>query len=264
MKFIKVLLKITLPLILIAITISYSAEDIIKSTVTNEVMSKKISGYVLDDVINEFDLSKLGDIEDKIRNSKYTEEISKKYVDVFINNVLYDKKEKLDISNEVNLLIEKELGNELSDEKKAIIQENLKTQSEKLEKRIEEYVPSGFTNYDFKGVLKIYNIIISEKLRTTLFALLFVNILILIILDKKRSAKVFRNIFFITCILSVALFGVIRACSNYINMHYAGGWFDEINEDVLLKFILVYFIISVIMYALDMIIGHTKKKKLSS
>ena len=125
MKFIKVLLKITLPLILIVITLSYSAEDIIKSTVTNEVMSKKISGYVLDDIINEFDLSKLGDIEDKIRNSKYTEEISKKYVDVFINNVLYDKKEKLDISNEVNLLIEKELGNELSDEKKAIIQENL-------------------------------------------------------------------------------------------------------------------------------------------
>ena len=70
MKFIKVLLKITLPLILIVITLSYSAEDIIKSTVTNEVMSKKISGYVLDDIINEFDLSKLGDIEDKIRNSK--------------------------------------------------------------------------------------------------------------------------------------------------------------------------------------------------
>lgn len=260
MKFIKVLLKMIITLILITITISYSAEDIVKSTVASEVMSKKISGYVLDDIINEFDLNKLGNIEDKIRNSKYTKKISEKYVDIFVNNILYKKNEKLNISDEINLLIEKELGNELSDEKKAIIQENLETQSEKLEKRIENSVPNGFTNYNFKGALKLYDIVVSKALRNSLFALLFINILLLVILDNKESIKSIGNISLVTCFLSVALFGLIKMCSNYINQHFAGGWFGEINADVLLKFIAVYFVFGTIMLIIHKTIKYFKEK----
>ena len=89
--------------------------------------------------------------------AKYINKITRKYIDSYLNGIIYDKVEKINIEDEVNSLIENELST-LSDNQKNIIKENVKNKSEKLEKRLDNYISSEFETYKFKDIIKGYNI----------------------------------------------------------------------------------------------------------
>lgn len=45
-----------------------------------EILSKKVSGYLLDEIVYDVDINELGKIEDNIRNSKTTKKITAKFI----------------------------------------------------------------------------------------------------------------------------------------------------------------------------------------
>lgn len=88
MKVIKLMLKILLPILLLIITASFVLENVVVKTITEEIMAKKISGYILDEIILDIDSNKLIDIDERIRDSKYCEKITFQYVNVLIANTI--------------------------------------------------------------------------------------------------------------------------------------------------------------------------------
>ena len=72
MKKIKLSLKIFLTIFLILITTSFIAENIVIKTVTSNIISKKVSGYLLDKIVYDVDIDELGKIENNIRKSNIT------------------------------------------------------------------------------------------------------------------------------------------------------------------------------------------------
>ena len=69
MKYIKILLKILLFIFLVMIIISFAVEDLVVNTFSQEILSKRVSGYLLDEIVYDVDINKLEVIEDNIRNS---------------------------------------------------------------------------------------------------------------------------------------------------------------------------------------------------
>ena len=69
MKKIKLSLKIFLTIFLILITTSFIAENIVIKTVTSNIISKKVSGYLLDKIVYDVDIDELGKIENNNRKN---------------------------------------------------------------------------------------------------------------------------------------------------------------------------------------------------
>lgn len=248
MKLIKIILKILLPILLVAITMSFILENIVTKTITKDIMAKKISGYFLDNIIYDFDIDTLEKIENEIRTSRYTEKVTSKYIDILINNLVYKENQKLDITDEVTLIIEKELKNEISEEKKSEIHNNLKEQGIRLEERLENSLPIGFDSYNFIFLLKIYSIITSFAFRIITFLLLIANIILIIILERFEALKGIQIGISITAIISLIGVILIKIFSNFIEQRLSGGWIDNININMLLIFIIIEVIISICIY----------------
>lgn len=102
MKKIKLSLKILLTIFLILITTSFIAENIVIKTVTSNIISKKVSGYLLDKIVYDVDIDELGKIENNIRKSNITEQITAKFIDVAIKNIVNNQIENFEIENEIN------------------------------------------------------------------------------------------------------------------------------------------------------------------
>lgn len=266
MKFVKVILKILLPILLVAITMSFILENMVTKTMTEEIMAKKISGYFLDTIIYDFDVEILGKIEDKIRTSKYTEKITSKYVDILILNLVYNKNQKLDIIDEINLILEKELKNEISEEKKEEIENRLKGKSIQLEERLEDSLPKGFSHYNFTVFLKIYNTIISFTFRIVVFLGMVVNIILLLILERDEALKSVQIGILITGIISLVGAILIRIFSNFIGQYFLGGWIHNINMVMLIIFMIIEIIISIVIYWIrkNVDMKNSEERKLTS
>ena len=54
-KFLAILLKILLPILLILVTMSFIIENIAVKTISNDIVTKRIEGYMLDEIINKVD-----------------------------------------------------------------------------------------------------------------------------------------------------------------------------------------------------------------
>ena len=80
--FIKIILKILLPIFLLLITMSFILENMAVETISDDILLKEVSGYMLDEIIDEVDNDNLSEIAEKIENSPYMEEITEKYLDV--------------------------------------------------------------------------------------------------------------------------------------------------------------------------------------
>ena len=117
MKYIKIVLKILLLLCFIVMSISFVIKHIVIDTFSQEILSKKVSGYLLDEIVYDVDINELGKIEDNIRNSKTTKKITAKFIETVVENVIGNKKIKMDIENEVDILINDYMPKETSEEK---------------------------------------------------------------------------------------------------------------------------------------------------
>ena len=103
MKYLKIILKISLIIFLLSIIMSIVVENVVVDTFSGEILSKRVSGYFLDEIIYDVDINDLEIIENNIRNSKTTKEITSKFINTVIENLVNNSNTKMNIQNEVNI-----------------------------------------------------------------------------------------------------------------------------------------------------------------
>lgn len=256
--FIKIILKILLPIFLFIITMSFIMENVAVKTISNDILKRRISGYMLDEIIDEVDNDTFYEIAEKIEGSPYMEEITGKYLDA-----LTGKSENIDITEEINQILEQEdLQNEIPEDIKDDIRSYVSEKSEEIEDRLEMGVKGTATE-----VLKIYGQFTSFEFRITFIILCLLDIIGLILLEKQQVLKTIQISMFVTAIISIIAFIGIRVLSTYIEQYLSGGWIDNINLNMLIGCIIVEVIIGFILFmirralykkASDEVVGDSK------
>ena len=248
MKQVKSILKIFLTILFIIITMSFAVENIITKTIAENLVAKKISGYILDEVIYNFDIDTLGKIEDKVRNSKYIQEITAKYLDILISNCINNENKEFNINNEINKILDKELDEYLSPEKKKEIMNYVGKQGTRISEILQKNVSDGFDTYNFRGYFETYNVITSPVTRILILIFITADIVLLIILEKKKALKAIKNSLIIIAIITAICAILIKLGTRFIGQHYTGGWIDNININILIYLFIAEIIISGIIY----------------
>ncbi len=250
MKYLKIILKILLTLLLITIIISFIFENIVIETFSQEILAKKISGYSLDEFIYDVDIDELGKIENDIRNSKETKEITKKFINTIIDNVVYNKNKQMDLEKEIDLLILQNISQEISEEKLNTIKEYITEQITNTEERLERNLLYSFGN-DYLIILKAYNIFTNIYFRIIVISLCIVDIVVLIVLEKYKILKYAKICSSIITIFSLIILGIITLMSNFIDQKLAGGWLQSINVNSLIVAIIVETIITFLLFIIE-------------
>lgn len=246
-KYIKIVLSILLILSLILITMSFIIENTVIKTFSQEILSKKISGYFLDEIVYDVDINNLEKIEYNIRNSKYADKITSKFVQTIIKNVAYNENIKFDISEEIDLLILENMPNELYNEKANNTKEYLTENMINIEKNLEENFIYSFGNH-YLIILKLYNILTNIYLRIAMLLTCIITIIGLVIIEKNRSLRTIQISSVITVTFTIIVFVAVKLFSNFIDQKLAGGWLSNINLSLMITFIIIEFIISLALF----------------
>lgn len=238
-----ILLKILLPILLILLTMSFITENIAIKTISHDILTNKIKGYMLDEIINKVDNDKLFEIADKIENSKYIEKITHKYLDIISYNLTNTNHQNIDITEEINLILENDLEKDLPENIKHNIISYMSEKSEQLQNSIEVSIEEPVIE-----ILNTYRIFTSFNVRIILAILCILGIIGLIILEKINCLKSLQKIIIITVILSTIIFVLIKFSSTYIEQRLSGGWIDNIDLNLMLIFIIVEIFIALVIY----------------
>lgn len=253
MKYIKITLKIFLFLFLITLIMSFIGERIVVDTFSQEILSKKISGYVLDEIIYDVDINELKKIDYDIVNNKLMKEITSKFIYTITENIIYNKNINFDIKNEVDNLISQTMFNYFSNEK---IQEIKTYVIEKLvgvQENLQDSLLSSFSD-KYLIVLRLFNYGTNFYFRLVIFILFFINIVILCFIEKIKVINSFKIINLLVLIFMLFGFIGIKLLSNLIDQKLAGGWLQDINMKSLIIGIIVVAIICVLFFLLDRVI----------
>lgn len=253
MKYIKITLKIFLFLFLITLIMSFIGERIVVDTFSQEILSKKISGYVLDEIIYDVDINEIKKIDYDIVNNKLMKEITSKFIYTITENIIYNKNINFDIKNEVDNLISQTMFNYFSNEK---IQEIKTYVIEKLvgvQENLQDSLLSSFSD-KYLIVLRLFNYGTNFYFRLVIFILLFINIVILCFIEKIKVINSFKIINLLVLIFMLFGFIGIKLLSNLIDQKLAGGWLKDINMKSLIIGIIVVAIICVLFFLLDRVI----------
>lgn len=253
MKYIKITLKIFLFLFLITLIMSFVGKRIVVDTFSQEILSKKISGYVLDEIIYDVDINELKKIDYDIVNNKLMKEITSKFIYTITENIIYNKNINFDIKNEVDNLISQTMFNYFSNEK---IQEIKTYVIEKLvgvQENLQDSLLSSFSD-KYLIVLRLFNYGTNFYFRLVIFILLFINIVILCFIEKIKVINSFKIINLLVLIFMLFGFIGIKLLSNLIDQKLAGGWLQDINMKSLIIGIIVVAIICVLFFLLDRVI----------
>ena len=253
MKYIKITLKIFLFLFLITLIMSFIGERIVVDTFSQEILSKKISGYVLDEIIYDVDINEIKKIDYDIVNNKLMKEITSKFIYTITENIIYNKNINFDIKNEVDNLISQTMFNYFSNEK---IQEIKTYVIEKLvgvQENLQDSLLSSFSD-KYLIVLRLFNYGTNFYFRLVIFILFFINIVILCFIEKIKVINSFKIINLLVLIFMLFGFIGIKLLSNLIDQKLAGGWLQDINMKYLIIGIIVVAIICVLFFLLDRVI----------
>lgn len=246
-KYIKILLSILLTLGLILITMSFIIENIVVKTFSQEILSKKISGYFLDEIIYDVDINTLEKIEYNIRNSKHTSKITSKFIQTITKNVAYNENINFDISKEIDLLISENMPKNLYNEKVNSTKEYLNEKIVNTEKTLEENLVYSFGDY-YITILKLYNILTNTYFRIVMLLTFIISIIGLVMMEKYKSLKAIQISSLITAIITGIVFVAIKLLSNFIDQRLAGGLLSNINLRLMITFIIIEFIISLVLF----------------
>lgn len=253
MKYIKITLKIFLFLFLITLIMSFIGERIVVDTFSQEILSKKISGYVLDEIIYDVDINEIKKIDYDIVNNKLMKEITSKFIYTITENIIYNKNINFDIKNEVDNLISQTMFNYFSNEK---IQEIKTYVIEKLvgvQENLQDSLLSSFSD-KYLIVLRLFNYGTNFYFRLVIFILFFINAVILCFIEKIKVINSFKIINLLVLIFMLFGFIGIKLLSNLIDQKLAGGWLQDINMKSLIIGIIVVAIICVLFFLLDRVI----------
>ncbi len=256
MKYIKIVLKILLALCLVVMSMSFAIEHIVIDTFSQEILSKKVSGYLLDEIVYDVDINELGKIEDNIRNSKTTKKITAKFIETVVENVIGNEKIKMDIENEVDTLIKDYMPKEISEEKLQNMRKNTIKQINRIESGLQNGLMEDSEN-TYLTIFKIYNLLTNIYFRIIVLIAIVILIMVLIVLEKSRALKSIRNVSLITTVFMIVTFILIKLMTDFIDQKFAGGWLKEINTDSLIIPIILGIIISSLLFLIDKHINKT-------
>lgn len=250
MKYIKILLKILLFLFLTMIIISFVVENMVVNTFSQEILSRRVSNYLLDGIFYDTDINKLEVTEYNIRNSKSTKKITSKFINTLIENIINDENTKMNIENEVDMLISKYMPNEISNEKQQNIKRNAIEKINNTEEELQNNLLYSFGE-NYLIILKLYNMLTNLYFRIIIAILCVLDIVILCVIDKNRALKSIRNISIIITILMIILLLLVKLLSNFIDQKLAGGWLQDINTNALIVSIAIESIISILLILIN-------------
>lgn len=243
MKYIKIVLKILLLLCLIVLSMSFVIKHIVIDTFSQEILSKKVSGYLLDEIVYDVDINELGKIEDNIRNSKTTKKITAKFIETVVENVIGNEKIKMDIENEVDILIKDYMPKDTSGEKLQNMKKNTIKQITRIESGLQDGLMEDSEN-TYLTIFKIYNLIKNMYFRIIILIVTVILTIVLIVLERSRALKSISNVCLITTAFMIVIFILIKLITDFIDQKFAGGWLQEINIDSLTISIILGVIIS--------------------
>ena len=243
MKYIKIVLKILLLLCFIVMSMSFVIKHIVIDTFSQEILSKKVSGYLLDEIVYDVDINELGKIEDNIRNSKTTKKITAKFIETVVENVIGNEKIEMDIENEVDILIKDYMPKETSEEKLQNMRKNTIKQITRIESGLQYGLMEDSEN-TYLTIFKIYNLLTNIYFRIIISIVTVILTIVLIVLEKSRALKSIRNVSLITTVFMIMIFILIKLMTDFIDQKFAGGWLQEINTDSLTISIILGVIIS--------------------
>lgn len=256
MKYIKIVLKILLLFCFIAMSMSFAIKHIVIDTFSQEILSKKVSGYLLDEIVYDVDINELGKIEDNIRNSKTTKKITAKFIETVVENVIGNKKIKMDIENEVDILIKDYMPKDTSGEKLQNMKKNTIKQITRIESGLQDGLMEDSEN-TYLTIFKIYNLLTNIYFRIIILIITVILTIILIVLEKSRALKSIRNVRLITTVFLIVMFIIIKLMTDFIDQKFAGGWLQEINTDSLTISIILGAIISGLLFLIYKHINKT-------
>ena len=250
MKCIKIVLKILLILCLIVMSMSFVIKHIVIDTFSQEILSKKVSGYLLDEMVYDVDINELGKIEDNIRNSKTTKKITAKFIETVVENVIGNKKIEMNIENEVNTLIKDYMPKETSEEKLQNMKKNTIKQIARIESGLQDGLMEDSEN-TYLTIFKIYNLLTNIYFRIIISIVTVILTIVLIVLKKSGTLKFIRNASLITTVFMIVIFIIIKLMTDFIDQKFAGGWLQEINIDSLTISIILGIVISSLLFFID-------------
>ena len=253
MKYIKITLKIFLFLFLITLIMSFVGKRIVVDTFSQEILSKKISVYVLDEIIHDIDINEIKKIDYDIVNNKLIKEITSKFIYTVTENVIYNKNINLDIKNEVDNLISQNMYNYFSDEKIQEIKTYVVEKIVSIQENLQGSLLSSFSD-KYLIVLQLFNYGTNFYFRLVIFILFFINAVILCFIEKIKVIKSFKIINLLVLLFMLVILVCIKMLSNLIDQKMSGGWLQDINIDALIIGIVVVSIICVLFFLLDRVI----------
>ena len=253
--FIKIILKILLPIFLLLITMSFILENMAVETISDDILVKEVSGYMLDEIIDEVDNDNLSEIAEKIENSPYMEEITEKYLDV-----LSGKSENINIEEEINQILDKDLKGEIPENIKEDVRSYVSEKSEEVENKLE----MGTEGDSVTKILNIYGKITSFEFRITLIIICLLDVIILVVLEKQNVLKTIGITMFIVAIISILVLIIINILSTYIKQRLSGGWIDNINLNSLIGCIIAEVIIGFILLIITKVLNMKGKNEVTS
>ena len=253
--FIKIILKILLPIFLLLITMSFIIENMAVETISDDILVKEVSGYMLDEIIDEVDNDNLSEIAEKIENSPYMEEITEKYLDV-----LSGKSENINIEEEINQILDKDLKGEIPENIKEDVRSYVSEKSEEVENKLE----MGTEGDSLSKILNIYGKITSSEFRITLIIICLLDVIILVVLEKQNVLKTIGITMFIVAIISILVLIIINILSTYIKQRLSGGWIDNINLNSLIGCIITEVIIGFILLIITRVLNKKEKNEVIS
>ena len=256
MKYIKIVLKILLLLCFIVMSMSFVIKHIVIDTFSQEILSKKVSGYLLDEIVYDVDINELGKIEDNIRNSKTTKKITAKFIETVVENVIGNEKIEMDIENEVDILIKDYMPKETSEEKLQNMRKNTIKQITRIESGLQYGLMEDSEN-TYLTIFKIYNLLTNIYFRIIILIVTVILTIVLIVLEKSRALKSIRNVSLITTVFMIMIFILIKLMTDFIDQKFAGGWLQEINTDSLTISIILGVIISSLLFLIYKHINKT-------
>ena len=253
--FIKIILKILLPIFLLLITMSFILENMAVETISDDILVKEVSGYMLDEIIDEVDNDNLSEIAEKIENSPYMEEITEKYLDV-----LSGKSENINIEEEINQILDEDLKGEIPENIKEDVRSYVSEKSEEVENKLE----MGTEGDSVTKILNIYGKITSFEFRVTLIILCLLDVILLVVLEKQNVLKTIGITMFIVAIISILVLIIINILSTYIKQRLSGGWIDNINLNSLIGCIITEVIIGFILLIITRVLNKKEKNEVIS
>ncbi len=259
MKYIKTLLKILLFLFLIALIMSFVIENIVVNTFSQEILSRRVSEYLLNEIVSDVDTNNLETIDDSIRNSESTKKITAKFINTVIQNIVNNEEIEMNIEDDVDTLILEYMPDKISNEKLRNMRANIVKKITNTEERLQDNLLYSFGD-NYLIILTTYNIITNIYFRIIIAILSLIDIVILCIWEKYKVLRTIRNISIIITIVMLGTFILIKMLSNFIDQRLAGGWLQQVNTNAVIISIVIASITTILLIIIDRIVNLKFKK----